>query len=293
LHGLKRNSELNMQETREAGLMRTRRVLSSSVLTIVALAVVGSALAVLAKPSITSFKPASGKAGTKVTIRGKNLSGATSVKIGGLKASYKVSSGTKIIATVSGKARVGKLSVTTKGGTATSAKSFKVSVAATAPVVTPPVTSTYAPNGSGTLTASLTSATAGSTGNTITFTYTAATGGLSNGAILITVPTGWPAPVTTAAQGCTSGTTGVIATSGQVIDIFDLNLAAGATAVVTYGATSGGSFTGATCAPADAVTAPTTPGAYTFSTMEKSTDNTTSAGGVLTALSSSPTVTVS
>ena len=85
---------------------------------------------------------------------------------------------------------------------------------------------------------------------------------------------------------------GVVSVSQQTITIFNLTLAGGATAVYTYGATSGGSFTGSTCAPADGVTAPTA-GSYTFSSQEKSTSNTTSTGGLAAALTSSPIITVS
>jgi hypothetical protein len=267
-----------------------RRVLSASVLMIVALAFSGSSLGATAKPSITSFTPRSGKVGTKVTITGNHLTGATAVRIGGLKAHFKVGSATKITATVPGLTATGVLTVTTKGGTAVSAKRFTVSAA---PIPAPtPVASPYAPNGSGTLTASLASTTAGSTGNTITFTYTAAAGGLFNGALLITVPPGWTLPVTTAAAGCVSGASGVIATSGQVIDVFDLTMAGGATATLTYGATSGASFTGSACGANGGATAPTTAGASTFLVQEKSTNNLTAAAGVLTALSGSPPVTV-
>jgi hypothetical protein len=269
-----------------------RQVLSTSVLLVIVLALTGFALAaVTAKPSITNFTPKSGKVGTKVTITGKNFAGATSVKIGGVKATYKVNSRTKITATVTGKSKTGKVSVTTKGGTATSGKSFKVTAT---PVPLPqPAPSIYAPNGSGTMTASVTSVPAGSTGNTITFTYTAAAGGMMDGFLTITIPTGWTAPVTTAAVGCTSGGyPGVIATQTQTITVFNLTLAAGASAVITYGAKSGGSFTGATCGPTNGATAPTTPGTYTFTVKQKSTSDPGVDGGTLTQMASSPTVTV-
>jgi len=82
---------------------------------------------VVAKASVSSFTPTKAKAGTKVTITGKNFTGASLVKIDGLKATFKVVSSTKITATVPAKAKSGKISVTTKAGTATSVKSLTVS----------------------------------------------------------------------------------------------------------------------------------------------------------------------
>jgi len=79
-----------------------------------------------AKPAITSFTPTSGKPGATVTITGKNLSGASAVEINGVKAAYTVKSATKITVTVPSNAKTGKISVTTKSGTATSTKSFSV-----------------------------------------------------------------------------------------------------------------------------------------------------------------------
>jgi mono/diheme cytochrome c family protein len=79
-----------------------------------------------AKPSITAFTPSSGKAGAKVTVTGKNLTGVTTVKLGTLKAAFKVGSATKLTLTVPGKAKTGKISVTTKAGTEISSKSFTV-----------------------------------------------------------------------------------------------------------------------------------------------------------------------
>jgi hypothetical protein len=70
-------------------------------------------------------------------------------------------------------------------------------------------------------------------------------------------------------------------------------MAAGATAVITYGAKSGSSFTGAACGANSGATAPTTPGTYTFTAQERSTNNLTAAGGLLTDISGPPTVTVS
>jgi hypothetical protein len=77
-----------------------------------------------AKPAISGFTPAKARAGAKLTITGTALLGATAVKIGGVKATFKVVSDTKITATVSAKSKSGKISVTTVAGTSTSSKSF-------------------------------------------------------------------------------------------------------------------------------------------------------------------------
>ena len=93
----------------------------------VALAVSASAFAATSVPSITSFTPLTAKAGVTVTIKGKNLTGATAVEFDGMKAtSFKVASATKITAKVPSKAKSGKISVTTKDGTAKSSSSLKV-----------------------------------------------------------------------------------------------------------------------------------------------------------------------
>jgi IPT/TIG domain len=76
------------------------------------------------KASVSGFAPTKGKAGAKIVITGTNLTGATSVKIGGAAAIFKINSSTKITATVPLKAKSGKVSVTTPYGTATSSTSF-------------------------------------------------------------------------------------------------------------------------------------------------------------------------
>jgi|SRR5580692_1963740 hypothetical protein len=101
-------------------------VLSIALSMAVVAVIAGSALAAAAKPSIASFTPTSGKAGVKVTITGKTLTGVTAVKFDGVTATFAAGSATKITATVPAKGKTGTITVTTKGGTATSAKSFTV-----------------------------------------------------------------------------------------------------------------------------------------------------------------------
>jgi hypothetical protein len=87
-------------------------------------------------PTITGFTPAFGPVGTSVTITGTNFSGTvsgtsfttSSVKFNITSATtFKVDSATQITATVPTGATTGKISVTTPGGTATSAANFTVS----------------------------------------------------------------------------------------------------------------------------------------------------------------------
>ena len=78
-------------------------------------------------PTISSVSPVSGPVGTSVTITGMSLSQATAVTFGGVKAaSFTVNSDTQVTAAVPTGAKTGKIGVTTKGGHATSAKSFTV-----------------------------------------------------------------------------------------------------------------------------------------------------------------------
>ena len=74
--------------------------------------------------TITSFSPGNGYTGTTVTITGTNFTGATAVTIGGTNvASFTVNDDSHITAIV-GAGITGTVSVTTPGGTASSATSF-------------------------------------------------------------------------------------------------------------------------------------------------------------------------
>jgi hypothetical protein len=237
-----------------------------ALLAVALLVTCGSASAAAKKPTIHNFLPRTGSIGTTITITGTNYSAVTAVRIAGLKVAYKVRSSTRITATVPAGGKSGKVSVTTKGGTATSTGALGV----------------YAPNGSGTLSSAVTSVSPGSTGDVLGFTYTAASGGISGGAVAIEVPTGWTAPVATNAAGCTTASAGTVSTSGQTITVSGLTLAAGATATITYGAVSGGA-----CTANDGATAATAGGSAVWQALEKSF-----AGGVLTNLAASPSVNV-
>jgi len=77
-------------------------------------------------PTFTSFAPPSGPVGTLVTITGTGLTQATKVTFDGKAAAFTVVSDTEITATVPTTALTGKIAVTTKGGSASSATSFTV-----------------------------------------------------------------------------------------------------------------------------------------------------------------------
>jgi hypothetical protein len=91
-------------------------------------------------PTLSSFSPASGPVGTKVTLAGANLSGATAVKFNGLAAAFTVVSASQVTATVPSGATSGTVSVATPAGTATSATAFAVTAAT-------PTLSSFSPSG--------------------------------------------------------------------------------------------------------------------------------------------------
>jgi hypothetical protein len=77
-------------------------------------------------PTITSFSPTSGAPGTKVTIKGTNLNGATSVTFKGKSAVISKDTATELVVKVPAGAATGTITVTTPSGVATSTKKFKV-----------------------------------------------------------------------------------------------------------------------------------------------------------------------
>src|SRR5262249_43549796 len=83
------------------------------------------AFAVVPVPTIPRLSPASGSAGTQVTITGTGFGGATAVTFNGLNAAFfNVVSATQISASVPTSVTTGPVRVTTPGGTTTSAISF-------------------------------------------------------------------------------------------------------------------------------------------------------------------------
>ncbi|RAK63480.1 hypothetical protein DLM85_20970 [Hymenobacter edaphi] len=78
-------------------------------------------------PTVTSFNPPSGSAGTVVAISGTDFTGATAVTFNGVAAaSFTVNSSTSITATAPSGVTAGPLAVTTPGGTGTSGSSFLI-----------------------------------------------------------------------------------------------------------------------------------------------------------------------
>jgi subtilisin family serine protease len=78
-------------------------------------------------PTITKLSPTSGAVNSSVTITGTNLRGASTVSFNATKtSSYSIDSDMQITATVPAGATAGPISVTTRGGTATSASNFTV-----------------------------------------------------------------------------------------------------------------------------------------------------------------------
>jgi hypothetical protein len=95
----------------------------------VSLSVPGQTLVLSAStsaPTIIKFSPASGPVGTSVTVTGTHLAGATKVTFNGTPATISSAHPTEIVVKVPHGATTGKIKVTTPGGTATSATSFKV-----------------------------------------------------------------------------------------------------------------------------------------------------------------------
>jgi IPT/TIG domain len=231
-----------------------------------------------AGPSITKFTPASGPAGTAVTITGENLADASTVTFNGV-AATKISddTATKIKVIVPAGAITGPIAVTTSDGTATSSSDFTV----------------LASDGSGSVTIGtiLPDQTifAASIGNTLEFTYTPI-GALVDGEIEIAVPpapappaTGWSLPSTAAKNpGYTSASGGtgtdLVTTSGNLINVSGVSLSAAETLVVIYGSQTAGGI-GAS-APSSATTS-------VWAVSEAST-----LSGTLTPLSTSPSTTM-
>jgi RHS repeat-associated protein len=80
---------------------------------------------VLVPPTVTSFTPTNGRAGTTVTVTGANFTGVSAVMFGSIAAtSFTVQNATTLTAVVPATATTGPFAVTTPDGTATSAGQF-------------------------------------------------------------------------------------------------------------------------------------------------------------------------
>ena len=200
-------------------------------------------------PTITSFTPTGGLAGTVVTVLGSNFTGTTAVAFNGTAvASFTVVSATQLTATVAAGTTTGPITITAPTGTVTSATSFVVG----APPVITSFTPTTGPVGT-VVTITGTDFTLVSQvkfNSTVAVTFTV----VSSTQITATVPTGastGPIAVTTAVG------TAVSASSFTVIPppvITSFTPAVGvAGTVVTL---TGNFFTGATIVTFNGVNAP-------------------------------------
>jgi hypothetical protein len=77
-------------------------------------------------PAISNFSPSSGQVGTLITIQGRNIVCATSVIVGGARASFTVNRDGSLAVMVPSGASSGAISITSAGGTATSSTNFSV-----------------------------------------------------------------------------------------------------------------------------------------------------------------------
>ena len=187
--------------------------------------------------AVSSFNPASGPAGTAVSINGTGFTGATAVAFNGVAASFTITSDTAIQATVPGGATTGPLTVTAPAGSATSATNFTV--------VNPPSISSFSPS-------------SGPTGSAVTINGTGFTGATavafngvaagftvtSDTAIQATVPqaaTSGPVSVTTASGTATSASSFTVVSPPAVTSFSPGSGPAGTTVTI-----NGSSFTGAT-----------------------------------------------
>ena len=208
---------------------------------------VGAFEVIGSEPTITSFTPATGPAGTSVTITGSALLGATAVVFNGVSAaSFTVGSDTQISAVVPFGATTGPIAVTTPDGTAISAENYTV-LGGPLPTIT-----SFSPQ-SGGVGASVTINGQNLSGTTsVTFAGTSATFTISNSGRRITavVPAGAASgPIAITTPGGTTTSAGIFSVvpppaitgfapisgpSGSSVTINGSNLA-GATAVMFDG----------------------------------------------------------
>ena len=153
----------------------------------------------LVTPVISSFTPSSGNTGTSVVLTGTAFTGATSVAFNGTAATFTVNSATKITTSVPSGATSGPITVTTPGGTGTSASNFTVGSAPPAITITG-----FNP-------------TSGPVGTSVTITGTGFGGASSvkfNGTAATFVANGTTQVTATVPSGATTGNVTVTATAG-------------------------------------------------------------------------------
>jgi hypothetical protein len=78
------------------------------------------------RPAIHSFAPSRGGAGTRVTVTGAGLAGATRVRVGNVSAAFRVEGPTRLTFRIPPYAETGRITVTTEGGTGNSSRRLVV-----------------------------------------------------------------------------------------------------------------------------------------------------------------------
>lgn len=197
----------------------------------------GGDIAAGVTPTITNFTPATGPAGTTVTISGTGFTGATAVTFNGAGASFTISSDTAIQATVPSGATTGPISVTAPAGTATSAGNFTVA--------TPPAITSFSPT-SGPAGTSVTINGSGFTGATaVAFNGVAGSFTITSDTMLqATVPTGavtGPITVSASSGTATSANSFTVINPPTISSFSPTSGQAGTTVTI-----NGTNFTGAT-----------------------------------------------
>src|SRR5471032_2704228 len=97
----RRSTGLDFNTNNEEEQMKYGKALFGVVCLIAVLAISATALAAGMKPAVKSFMPMTAAEGATVTITGADLTGATSVKFGGIATMhFKVKSATKLTAVV-------------------------------------------------------------------------------------------------------------------------------------------------------------------------------------------------
>jgi len=204
-----------------------------------------------AGPTISSFAPQSGTAGTSVVVTGTNFAGTTSLTFNGTSSTFVVNSATQITATVPAGATTGKISDTTPSGATSSAGTFTVTAAA-------PTITSFAPT-SGVVGASVTitgTNLAGAT--TVSFNGTAATFTVNSATqITAAVP-----------SGATTGKISLTAPGGTVTSSGNFTVSAAAPTISSFTPTSGATgtsvaITGTNLAGASALSFNGTPATFT------------------------------
>jgi hypothetical protein len=164
-------------------------------------------------PVITSFSPASGPAGTRVTVHGLNFAGTTQVTFGtATTTTFAVSSATQLSVTVPSGASTGPIRVTTPAGTAVSTMAYTIP----APVITALTPATGSVYTSVTITGTNLSDVTGVTFNGLAASYFFANSATSVSAYAPTGVTTGPVVVTT--PGGTSN--GLLFTAAPVLSSF-------------------------------------------------------------------------